>query len=47
MTVGNKPRSPALLDLLSGQIYKITSFEALPLTDYPLIIADESVFGAR
>jgi len=36
---------PALLDPLTGQIYKITAFDALPLTDYPLIIANESVFA--
>jgi hypothetical protein len=26
-------------------VYKITSFDALPLTDYALLIADESVFS--
>ncbi len=36
---------PALLDPLTGQIYKVSSFDALPLADYPLIMADESVFA--
>jgi len=36
---------PALLDPLSGQIYRIASFDALPLADYPLILADESTFA--
>jgi len=34
---------PALLDPLTGQVYKISTFEALPLTDYPLIIAEEDL----
>jgi hypothetical protein len=37
--------NPALLDPLSGKIYRVTSFEVLPLADYPLILADESVFA--
>jgi len=42
--VGDKLKSPALLDPLSGRIYRITAFDALPLTDYPLIIADKTTF---
>ena len=34
---------PALLDPLTGQVYKISTFETLPLTDYPLIIAEEDL----
>ena len=34
---------PALLDPLTGQVYKISAFETLPLTDYPLIIAEEDL----
>lgn len=48
VTVGGKdaPLSkPALLDPLTGQIYRITAFETLPLADYPMIIGDESVFS--
>jgi len=37
--------NPALLDPLTGQIYKVASFDTLPLADYPLIIADASVFA--
>ncbi len=36
---------PALLDPLTGQVYKLASFDALPLADYPLILADASVFA--
>jgi hypothetical protein len=36
---------PALLDPLTGQIYKVSSFDALPLADYPLILGDENVFA--
>ncbi|MDD4102314.1 MAG: beta-galactosidase [Kiritimatiellae bacterium] len=36
--------SPRLLDPLSGALYEIASFDTLPLADYPLIIADKSVF---
>ena len=34
---------PVLLDPLTGQVYKISTFETLPLTDYPLIIAEEDL----
>ena len=44
VTVGDKLRSPALLDPLTGAISRITSLAALPLADYPLIIADETAF---
>ncbi|MFA7005447.1 MAG: beta-glucosidase, partial [Verrucomicrobiia bacterium] len=44
VTVGAKLNFPALLDPLSGRVYKITAFDALPLTDYPLIIADKTAF---
>ena len=43
--IGDKLTSPALLDPLSGTVYKINSFDTLPLTDYPLIIADEKMFS--
>lgn len=45
VTVANKPASPALLDPLSGQVYRIASFEELPLADFPLIIGSEALFG--
>jgi len=45
LALAHKPKSPALFDPLTGQIYKIKSFDALPLTDYVLIIADERVFA--
>ena len=35
---------PALLDPLTGQVYRISAFDTLPLADYPLIIAAESLF---
>ena len=46
-------RNPVLIDMLSGKIYRIGSwkpdkfgalyiFENLPLTDYPLVVCDES-----
>jgi hypothetical protein len=35
---------PALLDPLSGQVYAAGSFDGLPLADYPLLLADASVF---
>ncbi len=35
---------PALLDPLTGQVYAVNSFDALPLADYPLILGDASVF---
>jgi len=38
-------KTPALLDPLTGQVYKISTFDALPLTDYPLIIANKTAFG--
>ncbi|MBI5821489.1 MAG: beta-galactosidase [Verrucomicrobia bacterium] len=44
VTVGDKLKSPALLDPLSGRVYRITKFDALPLTDYPLVIADKTAF---
>jgi hypothetical protein len=44
VTVGSKLQSPALLDPLTGQVNKITAFDALPLADYPLIIAAEKLF---
>jgi len=45
--VGGKFKAPMLLDPLSGRIYKITSFDALPLADYPLIIADKTVLDLQ
>ncbi len=49
LAVGEQERTqmpkPALLDPLSGQIYRVPSFDALPLADYPLILADESAFA--
>lgn len=44
VTVDDKLKSPSLLDPLTGAVYKITAFDALPLTDYPLIIAGETTF---
>ena len=44
VTVGDKLKSPALLDPLTGVVYKIASFDALPLADYPLILAEETTF---
>jgi len=46
VTVASKPKSPALLDPLTGQVYRISAFDALPLADYPLIIADQTVFNS-
>ena len=40
-----KMPNPALLDPLTGQIYKVASLDALPLADFPLILADQSVFA--
>ena len=45
VTVANKLKAPTLLDPLTGQVYKITAFDTLPLADYPLIIADENLFA--
>jgi hypothetical protein len=41
-----KMPKPELLDPLTGQRYAVASFDALPLADYPLILADESVFAS-
>jgi hypothetical protein len=50
-----KMAEPVLVDLLSGQIYKLDKatfsngwwkIENLPLTDYPLVITDKSVVQA-
>ena len=49
-------RNPVLIDMLSGKIYRIGSwkpdkfgalyiFENLPLTDYPLVVCDESAIA--
>jgi hypothetical protein len=43
VTVARPPQNPALLDPLSGRIFKITSFDALPLLDYPVIIGSEKI----
>jgi hypothetical protein len=40
-----KMPNPELLDPLTGQRYAVASFDALPLADYPLILADASVFA--
>lgn len=44
--ISDKPQSPMLFDPLSGRIYKFRTFDNLPLTDHPLMIADKNVFGA-
>ena len=48
ITLGEKELAqmpnPALLDPISGTIYKISSMDKLPLVNYPLILADASVF---
>lgn len=36
---------PTLLDPLTGRLYEVGSLDALPLTDYPLILADAAVFA--
>ena len=36
---------PELLDPLTGQRYAVQSLDTLPLADYPLILADSSVFA--
>ena len=44
---------PVLIDLLSGVVYEVAKgasphlFTALPLTDYPLILADRRALGDR
>ncbi len=40
-----KPDRPALLDPLSGRIYRVRAVDRLPLADYPLVLASESVFS--
>lgn len=45
VTPGEKLKAPALLDPLTGQSYRVAAFDALPLVDYPLIIANGTVFG--
>ncbi len=37
--------NPALLDPLDATVYDIAAFDALPLTDYPLVIADKRVYS--
>lgn len=45
VSVGEELECPALLDPLSGQIYRITALERLPLTDYPLVITSEGTLS--
>lgn len=37
------PSKPALLDPLTGQVYRVAAWDNLPLADYPLLISDESI----
>lgn len=43
VAIGDNPKSPALLDPLSGRSDQIHAFDAWPLTDDPLIIANERI----
>lgn len=41
VSLGQALDRPVLLDLLSGQIYRLPGLDRLPLADYPLLIASE------
>ena len=36
------PNDPVLVDMLRGGVYSVSSFDNLPLVDYPLVLADRT-----